>query len=308
MRGAMVVSTLTGALGQAIREPRITALLGYLMALQPGPFLRLLGFHGTAQQVSLETRHAEGRSDIRVQTNRGVGIVEAKLDASDPHRQSLRYPGRWAALLCHRPSKRAGRAMYVHWNDLAKVLRSLARGQSPRTRLLSADLLEYLEDNNVIKTRDSIEIYAREINEPITLELFLSARVYGCDYKANSRLAEALYFAPHFGQSIEAQHPGITRGISYIAKVESIEYAETWGELTTLLVAKRGKPWWRRHAKVLGELHRDWSWPEPRHYLLLGEPQLAFNPPVKKEKVQRGSGWLSKQFLTFDELFRAWRT
>jgi hypothetical protein len=135
MRGAIVVSTLTGALGQSVRETRITALLGYLMAPQPNEFLELLGFRGKAQRVSLETRHADGRSDIRVETNRGVGIVEAKIDASDPHKQALRYPAQWRALLSYRPRKRVGRAMYVHWNDLAEVLRRLARGAFPRARL-----------------------------------------------------------------------------------------------------------------------------------------------------------------------------
>jgi len=78
MRGAVVVSTLAGALGQAIREPRITALLGYLLALEPAPFLRLFGFTGSAQQVSLETRHTEGTSIAgTAATLKKQGLIEA---------------------------------------------------------------------------------------------------------------------------------------------------------------------------------------------------------------------------------------
>jgi hypothetical protein len=310
MRGGLVVSTLTGAFGQSIRESRLTALLGYLIALNPKPFLELFEFRGLAQQVSLETWHEDGRSDIHIETSLGVGIVEAKIDASDPLEQSHRYPGRWVALLSHRvpPKKRVGRAIYVHWEELARVLHQLTRVHSPRVRMLSADLAAYLEEHNVTKTRNSVEIYAREINEPITLELFLKAQVYGCDYKAGSRLAEALYFAPHFGQSIADQHPGVTRGISYVARIESIGYANTWKEFIELLTTERGRVWCKHHKRVLDALHRDWSWPCPRSFLLLGAPQLAFNPPVRKERLQRGKGWLSKQFLTFDELFRAWKT
>jgi len=33
MRGGEIVSTLTGAFGQSLRETRLTALLGYLIAL-----------------------------------------------------------------------------------------------------------------------------------------------------------------------------------------------------------------------------------------------------------------------------------
>jgi hypothetical protein len=88
MRGGLVVSTLTGAFGQSIRESRLTALLGYLIALNPKPFLELFEFRGIANQVSLETWHEDGRSDIRIRTSLGVGIVEAKIDASDPLEQS----------------------------------------------------------------------------------------------------------------------------------------------------------------------------------------------------------------------------
>ncbi len=309
MRGGLVVSTLTGAFGQSIRESRLTALLGYLIALNPEPFLELFGFRGTALQVSLETWHEDGRSDIRVQTSLGVGIIEAKIDATDPLEQSHRYPGRWVALLSHRvPSKkRVGRAIYVHWEELAHLLHNLTHGHSPRVRILSADLAAYLEEHNVTKTRDSVEIYAREINEPITLGLFLKAQIYGCDYKAGSRLAEALYFAPHFGRRIAAQHPGVTRGISYVARIQSVGYADSWKEFIQLLITERGRTWCRQNKPALDALHRNWSWPRPRCFLLLGAPQLAFNPPVRKEGLQRGKGWLSKQFLTFDELFRAWK-
>jgi len=40
--------------------------------------------------------------------------------------------------------------------------------------------------------------------------------------------------------------------------------------------------------------------------LLLGAPRLVFNPPVKKGNLQKGTGWLSRRFFSFDELFAAW--
>lgn len=309
MRGGRVVSTLTGAFSHSLRESRLTALLGYLVALNPEPFVDLFGFRGVARHVALETSHEDGRSDILIQTDRGVGIVEAKLDASDPYEQAHRYPGQWRALLCHRIPlrKQTDRTIYVGWKELARVLRKLNRAHSPGIRILSADLVAYLEEHSVIKRSESIEIYAREINEPVTLELFLKAQVYGCVYKAGSRIAEALYFAPHFGQRIAAQHPGVTTGISYVARVESVGYARTWREFTDLLASERGRVWLNRYKILLNTLHQSWDWPSDRCFLLLGAPQLAFNPPVRKERLQKGKGWLSKQFLTFDELFRAWK-
>jgi len=310
MRGGCLVSTLTGAFGQSLRETRLTALLGYLIALDPIPFLDLFGFSGVPQQVCLETRHEDGRSDILIETNRGTGIIEAKIDASDPLVQSRRYPARWVALLTHRvPQTQTMRGTrYVTWQRLAELLERLTRSPSARLRMLSADLLAYMEEHRMIKKGNSVEIYAREINEPVTLALFLKSRLYGCKYEAGSRLAEALYFAPHFGQHISNMHPGIATGISYIARIESVGYATTWRELQDLMVKERGRVWMKRHAESLQDLHRAWSWTEGEHrcFLFLGQPRLVFNPSVHKESLQKGSGWLSKRFLSFDELFAAW--
>src|SRR5262245_26247207 len=118
MRGGRLVSTLTGSFGQSLRETRLTALLGYLIALETDPFRRLFAFDGDVQKVCLETRHEDGRSDILVETNRGIGVVEAKTDATDPMVQSRRYNARWVALLTHHmPIKqKVGNARYVSWN------------------------------------------------------------------------------------------------------------------------------------------------------------------------------------------------
>lgn len=312
MRGGCLVSTLTGAFGQSLRETRLTALLGYLIALDSVPFLSLFGFEGIAQRISLETRHDEGRSDILVETTRGTGIIEAKVDASDPLKQSRRYPARWIALLTHRiPPKPAIRGIrYVSWEQLARLLAKLRRSRSARLRLLSSDLLTYLEQHRMTKNRDSVEIYAREINEPVTLTLFLKAQLYGCDYEAGSRLAEALYFAPHFGMRIARDYPGVAVGVSYVARIESVGHASTWKEFSALLLEQRGRVWWKQHEPILRDLHRKWSWNQKTHrsFLLLNTPRLVFNPPVRKVNLQKGTGWLSKRFFSFDEFFASWRT
>ena len=313
-RGRRLVSTLTGAFGQSLRETRLTALLGYLIAAEPTAFLSLFGFEGEAQSVSLETRHEDGRSDILVETSRGKGVIEAKVNAADPYEQSRRYRGdaRWVALLTHRVSDRkADRyTRYVSWQQLAEKLSTLSRSSSARLRVLSADLLAYLEEHRMTKHRESVEIYAREINEPITLKLFLKARLYGCKYEAGSRLGEALYFAPHFGQLIARNHPGVGVGISYITRIISVGNSTTWQTFKDLLSEERGAVWLKQHQAVLKELRSEWSWNKStlRSILILDTPRLVFNPPVHKENLQKGKGWLSKRFLSFDELFAAWGT
>jgi len=52
---------------------------------------------------------------------------------------------------------------------------------------------------------------------------------------------------------------------------------------------------------------KDWGWVDCRRtFLFLDEPRLVFNPSIKKEKLQKGKGWLSKRVFSFDTFFEAW--
>ena len=160
----------------------------------------------------------------------------------------------------------------------------------------------------MIRQSESIEVWAREINNEHTLNLFLKAQMYGCWFQKSSRLAEALYFAPHFGKSIAQNHPGVTAGISYVAKIEHIEVVQSWGDLIAAIKHHRGKTWLTSHKEYIDELHREWNWngKRQRSMLFLGMPRLAFNPAVKKDNLQKGQGFLSKRTFAFDDLFAAW--
>lgn len=310
MRGGEVVSTLTGAFGLSIQETRLTAVLGYIIAINPPPFLRLFGMRGIPQRVCLEKKHENGRSDILIETSLGIGVVEAKVDATDPIEQSNRYPGRWIVLLTHRIPRRevVGRARYITWEKVAVILKAMVKSPNLRLRFLANDLLAYMKSHHMVKTERSFEIYAREINEPVTLALFLKSRLYGCKYQAGSRLSEALYFAPHFGKSITNVYPGVDIGVSYIARVESVGHATTWDDFRSLVLEQRGAAWVKQQESVFKDLRKKWTWNKDEHrsFLFLGKPRLVFNPPVQKDWLQSGKGWLSRRFYSFDELYDAW--
>jgi hypothetical protein len=309
MRSGSVVSSFAGAFGSALRETRLTAMLGYLIALEPERFCDIFAFRGRPLSVSLETRHASDRSDILIETTAGRGVIEAKVSATDPFRQALKYSARWRVLLTEHTAsgkqKRLRAVRYLRWGDLVEPLQQLAGSLDNRVRFVSRDLLGYLEEHGMIKINKSVEIYAREINNEETLALFLKAQMYGCHYQ-RSRLAEALYFAPHFGQRIARNHPGVQVGISYIAGIECVGVTETWKDLLQAVREVRGKQWLNGHAPLLQPLRRGWVWPRKRNILFLSTPRLVFNPPVVKENLQKGSGWLNKRFFSFDTLFAAW--
>lgn len=310
LRSGSVVSSLAGAFGSALRETRLTAMLGYLMALEPERFCDIFAFRGRPLSVSLETRHESDRSDILIKTTAGRGVVEAKVSATDPFLQSLKYPAKWRVLLTeHMASDKQARlrgVKYLRWRDLVEVLQPLAQSRDNRVRFVCQDLLSYLEEHAMVKINKSVEVYAREINTEETLALFLKAQMYGCHYQKNSLLAEALYFAPHFGQQIAREHPGVQVGISYIASIERVEVVETWKEFLQAVRDVRRKQWLNGHMSLLQPLRRGWDWDHKRYFLFLSTPRLVFNPPVLKENLQKNLGFLAKHSFAFDTLFEAW--
>jgi len=310
LRGNSVVSSLAGAFGGALRETRLTALLGYLVALKPDRFCREFGFQGAPTSVALETRHATDRSDILVKTTLGSGIIEAKVGAHDPFEQALKYTPDWLILLTEHQPTRSQRSIhnckYMRWRDLVPLLDELSKSADAPVRFLSNDLKLYLEEHQMIPAREAVEVYAREINEEKTLALFLHARMYGCKFEASSQLPKAQYFAPHFGQAIAANHPGVHVGISYVARIENVVVVESYGDLCDAAKQLRGRNWFTKNSKLI-EPVRSWPWTDSRQsFVFLGPPRLIFNPPIKKETLQAGKGWLSKRTFSFDELFEKW--
>ena len=159
----------------------------------------------------------------------------------------------------------------------------------------------------MIKGRDAVEIYAREINEPTSLRMFLHAGVFGCENSKGSKVGEALYFAPHFGKRIERDYPGVHRGISYIARIEAVEPTACWDDFKQVIVRHRGLAWFKKYAKTFRAVR--WLRSRKEHLiLLLSEPQLVFTPAIRKDTLQGGSGWLSKRYFTFKEFFEVWGT
>lgn len=309
-RAGTVVSSLAGAFGTGLRETRLTAMLGYLVAARPELFCDIFAFRGQPLSVSLEMRHAADRSDIIVETTAGRGVVEAKVSAIDPFRQSLKYRAQWRVLLTeYMPSDKQTDlrgTRYVRWRDLAGPLRELGQSKNYRVRFVSRDLLSYLGEHDMIRANEPKEIYARDLNTDDTLALFLQAQMYGCDYQKRTNLAGALYFAPCFGNQISRVHPGVRAGISYIARIERVEVVETWKSLLARVIEAKDRRWLRKHLALLRPLRSGWAWPQKRYLLFLSRPRMVFNPPVLKANLQKGRGFLGKTAFSFDDLFEAW--
>lgn len=310
-RAGNSVSGFLNAFGNALKEIRVTGTLGYILSLCPEKFRDIFSLNGKISEITLEANHGNGRSDIRIQTADGkVCVIEAKLPTVDPYAQVSKYVADWKVLLTNFPptKKKESGVTYVSWQQLGDCLNEISRSKNYLIRAHSIEFLKYLEEYGMIARDDSNEIYDREINEESTLTLFLKARLYACEFKKGRRFSGVGYFAPHFGKQLVLQYPGVGYGISYVSRIDSVEVVESSRAFTDLVAKRRGKKWNKDHLKYLRGFSKTYPWPpgEKRTILFLGPPRLVFNPPVTKKYLQKGSGWLSKNYLSFDQLFRAW--
>ncbi len=311
LRGGRVITSLLGSFGHGLRETRLTACLGYLIAREPKAFRKLLKLKGKVQSVSVEHRHQQGRTDVQIATTDGITVLEAKVGTAEGISQLLGYDANYRVLVTpYMPTSKDRlhrNLLLITWQEIASVLHDITSRAHSASKPIAADLLEYLEEHRMIKSRDAVEIYAREINEPTSLRMFLKAGVFGCENSKGSRVGEALYFAPHFGKQIEREHPGVHHGISYIARIEQVEPTSCWDDFKQVIIRHRKPAGFKKHE----EIFRDVKWLRSRKehlILLLSEPQLVFTPPIRKDTLQGGSGWLSKRYFTFKEFFEVWGT
>ena len=309
-RDKRIISSFLGAFGNDLKETRLTSALGYLIAQTPEAFSNLFGLRNEIISINVEEREQTGRVDIKIRTKSETFDLEAKINSIDPLDQSLTYSGKKKILLTnHIPStkqKKKRNILYINWQDVYNVLATLSRTNSPAIKFLSSEIINYLINHNMIKKDKPTEIYLREINDIVTMNMFMKAHFYCCDFVANSNLYKAIYFAPHFGMTLEKNHAGIECGISHIARIEQLEVVDDWKHFMETLKEKRGQFWINKNKPYLDIIHREWEWVNNRRIVFfLANPIHAFNPPIKKTNLQAGHGWLSKTFLSFDELFKA---
>jgi len=319
LRGGSVVSSLTGAFGKKVRETRLTAILGYLMALEPKPFLEKFGFEGTASSISLESKEENNRneenrrSDIRVETTKGKKIIiEAKVGWKNPREQALKMKADWYVLLTqHMPTRREEEKIdYIRWEDIGKLLNKLAKSTTNRmAKCISEDLLKYLEENGMIKPEKITEIYtcyfARK--ESYSLNIFLEAHLYCENLRGDvhlRRLSKARYFAPNFCKNICKDNIGIQPGISYIAEIKNAEPVDSWKDLQEAAQRAYGKSWDKNKKLLIEPLYRKCcnARKKKQFFLFLSKPLRVFNPPVPGSVKKRG-----EDYLTFEKLFSTWQ-
>jgi hypothetical protein len=314
-------SDLLSAFGSRTKETRLTAILGYLFFLKHTELLELFQIRDEIKSVQLEYVINKQRADILVIAGNTITIIEAKLYFDDPYLQILKqakeirlrkefkgYKIKLFALTQYKFNKQQGKVKYIFWNEIHKALLNTKQLQS-NVKILGEEMAKHMENQGLVKSEDRYEVYAREVNAEINLKFFLQGCIYFCKTENNNKIERCSYFAPHFGAKISSIIPGIQQGISYIAKIKEVEYVKAKDVAKfNAIVKKHNIRFFRYMQQNNYTSSNSINFNLDHKILLLERPAMVFNPPIQKGRLQKGSGWLSKKYFAFSDLFDAWLT
>lgn len=249
-RGREEISNFFSALGD-LRETRLTAALGYLIAKAPSTFASIfLGRGVRVDEVQIEEREKQNRYDLVVRTPRKLVVVEAKvgyLQAPDQVRRYIRKlvrsePNRKAILfLLDKGSEPLQTELKDYklefprcsvkqktWSEIARVVDKACHAKKlqkelPEVAAIGTELVNYLRETHMVQAQIK-EIYIRQLSGP-SLELFFQHHIYKCQSRFAKNALQHLYFAPLFTAKAprdfaERSMMPIEKGLCYIARIE----------------------------------------------------------------------------------------
>ncbi len=330
-RGKEGISDLFSALGD-LRETRLTAVLGYLIAKAPNAFGPLfLDRLARIDEILIEEPEDSSRYDLVIRTAKKLVIVEAKVGYLQAplqirrYVQNLRKKGSQKDIslyLLDRGSDRLQTEIEQikkefpncqvypkRWTDVADAIDQECRSKKlqkalPEVIAIAQELVKHLKEYQMAQSAMK-EVYIRQLSGD-SLELFFRYQVYKCQSKFAKSALQHLYFAPLFTARApkdfaERSMLPIERGLSYVARIEQgrvvrrnqvLEYLKSSGH--------------RSSKEAASEILRQTRSKEFL-VLLLGEIFQLFQTPLSSRKLGV-KGMLSQKTMTFGELFAAART
>lgn len=334
-RSAQDVGSFLSALG-SLRETRLTATLGFLVARFPSELGPLLGLKfSPADEISIEETDGGDRYDVLIRSSGGEHIIEGKIGPSQRVEQLVRYiasrrcssKGKPALTIVDDGSEfsqskqrafekvRAGvrNLRFVTWSQVARVCREIARKRKnfsadPLGVVVARDLADHLKENNMT-TDDQPEIYLRDVGDIPSVQLYFRHHIYKCQSKYYNSARRNLYFAPYFTgptaeRVSEVNLVPVGEGISFVSRVKSVNVIEKRDTLQFLKERKHPNP--KEAAEIIRKSARE----KEILIMLLGEPRLLFVSPVTKRKLDEkvggfGLGAMGSRSCTLDDLLRA---
>lgn len=324
-RGKELVSDIFSAIGD-VRETRLTAALGFLIAKAPHAFGRMfLNGSSIIEEVSIEEPEDHSRYDVVIRTSTKLIIVEAKVGYLQAPFQIRRYvralrkqEGKRTFLyLLDQGSERLQTEIeqirkefpkcLVYpktWAEIGIVIDRECRSKklqrtAPQVVAIGQELVKHLKENQMAESNGK-EVYIRQLSGD-SLELFFRYQIYKCQSKFAKSALQHLYFAPLFTARAPRDFAArsmlpIEKGLSYFARIERGRVVRRNQVLEYLKAAGHRDP---RHAA--SEILRQTKMKEFL-VLVLGEIYQLFQTPLSSRKLGV-KGMLSQKTATFQELF-----
>ena len=334
-RSSQDVGSFLSALG-SLRETRLTATLGFLIARFPAAFGPLLGLAITpADEISIEETDSGDRYDVLIRNSGQQHIIEGKLGPSQRIDQLLRYIKNRSSGGRPKPALtvvddgsefaqsrqeafnkvlRSVRSLrFVTWNEVATVCHAITRKKKnftadPLGTIVAQDLANHLKEN-YMTTEPQSEIYLREVGNVPSVRLYFQHHIYKCQSRYFKSAHRNLYFAPYFTgptaeRVSEVNLVPVGEGISFISRVKSVQVVAKKDVLQFLKERKHPSP------KEASEIIRKSVREKEIVLMLLGAPRLLFMSPVTKKKLKEkvggfGLGAMGSRSCSLDDLLKA---
>lgn len=324
-RGKEIISDLFSALGD-LRETRLTAVLGYLIAEAPHIFGPLFLNRGARiEEVRIEASEDSSRYDLVLQTPQKLVVVEAKVGYTQSPSQVKRYVRR---LVKNGTKKqvilylldKGGERLQTEiqeikkkfpecevrpktWTEVSRAIERSCESKKfqkiyPRAEIFARELIKHLRGNQMTPSQVK-EIYIRQLSGK-SLELFFKYHLYKCQAKFAKTALQHIYFSPLFTAKAPKEFDNrsmlpIEKGLSYIARIKEgrivkrnqvVEYLKSAGYPNPKSAGK----------EVLSQTKK-------KEFLLLvlGQPHQLFQTPLSSRKLDV-KGMLSQKSMTLENL------
>ena len=303
---------LLSTIGSGISEVNVTGFLGYIISFKPKELLEEFGIKNEIiENIYIEKSLIKRRCDILLETSICFYVIEAKLFYEDPIPQLIdqkkelsRFTQKKIKLIGITNNKNLNNNLVkiIGWQKVHDCLKDCKNNSS--IKYLNQEFTMHLENNGLVKG-NQFDIYAREVSDELSIEMFLKGWLYSAPYEKSANIEKCNFFAPHFGKKVPEISPGISYGISYISQIRSVEYVENKNTYTQIVHDHLKKNKLNKSYPELEKKIENIQFERPLVVLLLNKPHLVFNPPIQKDKLQEGSGWLGKRYFTFEDFFNA---
>lgn len=299
-----------------IRETNISAMLGYLIHINPNLAEDLFCIEPPVQSVDLELRsdHGEDRYDIVIKGLDKECTVEIKLSAQSPD-QLRRYKKTKKTLfaigsrLQSHLIEKSYHKNFLNWERVCSILTESKRTGKNSNEFfnhLVDDFCVHLKENNMIK--GSLEdVYTRDLSGD-SVGMYFNQRIYKFQPRFFDKAKNARYFAPYLtGSNSRASGYSVFRtlgiGISFVSKIIH-PFLGTEKEIYELLKTMK-------YSKSdIKDIFENFKWRPQGHrqsaVLFLGEPLRLFQRPVTKFDFWGHSGGaMPSMSIDFGDLIAA---